>query len=498
MVFEVDPITGDRTIVSSAAVGSGQNLERPEGIAIAANGDLVVADQGPSSVDAVVRIDPTTGNRTVVSKASVGGGPNFSDVRGVAVESTGDILVVDIGLEAVLRVDPCTGDRTIVSSSAVGNGTDFDQPRGIAIVAAAASDCGNGVLDAGEQCDDGNLCAGDCCSPTCQFEPSTTVCRDSAGACDPAEACTGTSATCPVDSKSTAVCRSSAGDCDAAESCDGVSDNCPGDAKSNAVCRPVAGDCDLAESCDGVGNDCPADGFEPSTAVCRASVGACDLEETCTGSSPSCGPDLKSGAVCRPAAGACDVAESCDDVSNDCPADGFLDTDGDTVPDACDVCSGGNDLVDTDADTVPDACDVCPGGDDLVDTDADTVPDACDVCPGGDDLVDTDADTVPDACDVCPGFGRRPRRRGCRHGPGRRLRQLSGYRDDPTSDGRGRRHESAMLVTCVPALMTTLVDVDGDTRARRLRRVFGQDSTTTWMPTRTRVPDGCDVCPGFG
>jgi len=30
--------------------------------------------------------------------------------------------------------------------------------------------CGNGTLDAGEQCDDGNTADGDGCSATCQLE----------------------------------------------------------------------------------------------------------------------------------------------------------------------------------------------------------------------------------------------------------------------------------------------------------------------------------------
>jgi cysteine-rich repeat protein len=38
--------------------------------------------------------------------------------------------------------------------------------------------CGNGVLDAGEECDDGNRLAGDCCGATCRFEPSGTACDD--------------------------------------------------------------------------------------------------------------------------------------------------------------------------------------------------------------------------------------------------------------------------------------------------------------------------------
>ena len=35
---------------------------------------------------------------------------------------------------------------------------------------AAFAVCGDGVLDPGEQCDDHNTVAGDCCSPTCQIE----------------------------------------------------------------------------------------------------------------------------------------------------------------------------------------------------------------------------------------------------------------------------------------------------------------------------------------
>jgi cysteine-rich repeat protein len=59
--------------------------------------------------------------------------------------------------------------------------------------------CGNDTLDETEECDDGNTVPGDCCSPTCQFEPATTECRASTGACDIAETCTGTDANCPAD-----------------------------------------------------------------------------------------------------------------------------------------------------------------------------------------------------------------------------------------------------------------------------------------------------------
>ncbi len=283
--------------------------------------------------------------------------------------------------------------------------------------------CGNGVVEGSEACDDGNTVNGDCCSSVCQFESTSTVCRSAAGECDAAETCTGASATCPADikkpsgtactddsnpcsldqcdgsnatcqhpagnagatcrasagvcdvaetctgtstscpidtfrsasticrstadvcdvaenctgssancpadAKSTSECRASTGPCDIAEACDGVSNSCPPDthfASTTTVCRASVGVCDLAENCTGTSNTCPADSFVSSSTVCRSSTGTCDLAETCTGSSATCPTDTTfapSTTVCRTASGSCDVAEKCTGTSNSCPADGF-------------------------------------------------------------------------------------------------------------------------------------------------------------------------------
>jgi cysteine-rich repeat protein len=53
--------------------------------------------------------------------------------------------------------------------------------------------CGNGTIDSGEQCDDGNVTDGDCCSSTCTFESAGTPCPDAEDCtydvCDGAGAC---------------------------------------------------------------------------------------------------------------------------------------------------------------------------------------------------------------------------------------------------------------------------------------------------------------------
>jgi hypothetical protein len=119
------------------------------------------------------------------------------------------------------------------------------------------------------------------------------------------------------------TCRATAGDCDMAESCDGTSTVCPADVVvASGECRPAAGACDTAESCDGASPTCPADAFEGPAVECRASLGACDVAEHCTGTAAACPPDgFLTAVACRPSMGACDPEEVCFGTSADCPSD---------------------------------------------------------------------------------------------------------------------------------------------------------------------------------
>jgi hypothetical protein len=203
--------------------------------------------------------------------------------------------------------------------------------------------CGNGTLDAGEQCD-----SGPCCSSTCQFQTAGTVCRAAAGACDEAETCSGSASTCPADVLVAAgtVCRASTGSCDPQETCTGAAAACPADVLTAAgtTCRAAAGDCDVAEACTGASGVCPTDAKQPSGYECRASAGACDPAETCNGSADTCPADARqpAGTSCRVAAGPCDVAETCDGTAAACPADAKL-----AAGTTCRAATGECDLAET-------------------------------------------------------------------------------------------------------------------------------------------------------
>ncbi len=133
--------------------------------------------------------------------------------------------------------------------------------------------CGNGNVDPGEQCDDGNQVGGDCCSPTCQFEPDGQTCDDGrfctlATVCSQGACGGGTPRDCDDGNACTA------------DRCDEPSGRCVQDAA-----LPTGLACDDGNAC--TQQDACGDG------TCQGQPVVCDDGNACT--ADTCDP----GAGCR-------------------------------------------------------------------------------------------------------------------------------------------------------------------------------------------------------
>lgn len=146
-----------------------------------ATGDLYVADAGLVAPRIIKK--PFGGAPFVLAA-----GGSISALYGLAVnQDTGALYATDPningGIEGgVLEVNTVSGNVT-----ALNQGGYFSAPAGLTVL---GPECGNGLVEAGEQCDDGNNDIGDCCGSTCFFEPAEYACDDGQF-CNGAEMCDG-------------------------------------------------------------------------------------------------------------------------------------------------------------------------------------------------------------------------------------------------------------------------------------------------------------------
>ena len=175
------------------------------------------------------------------------------------------------------------------------------------LVGKLAHICGNGVLDLGEQCDDGNLLAGDCCSPLCQFDAAGAAC--STNVCLSGMTCDGIG-TCGGGTPNTAPCNDGNA-CTTADTCaggtciGGPAPNCnDGNICTTDTCNPATG-------CVNTPNTSPCDDGN-----------ACTTGDTCSGGQCLGGPPLNcnDGTICT--TDSCNPASGCVNtaVTLPCPA----------------------------------------------------------------------------------------------------------------------------------------------------------------------------------
>jgi hypothetical protein len=132
-IIKIDLTTGNQTIVTTGGL-----LGYVGGMAIDADGQILVLDLCVQLVaPGIVRIDPATGAQTIVTMGGLIGPPNgcYGTPPLIAIDPNGQILVAATppgsNSVRVIRVDPATGDQTVVPTIRW-----LPTPHGLAVVPA--------------------------------------------------------------------------------------------------------------------------------------------------------------------------------------------------------------------------------------------------------------------------------------------------------------------------------------------------------------------------
>ena len=119
-IFRVNPATGARTILCDVAdPASGYVFSSIGDVAVGPSGRIYVVGSDFGVGQVVAQVNPITGHRTVVSDLQdATQGPVGSGFTHLAVEASGDLLLLLPGVlsDDVVRIDPITGQRTVVTS----------------------------------------------------------------------------------------------------------------------------------------------------------------------------------------------------------------------------------------------------------------------------------------------------------------------------------------------------------------------------------------------
>jgi hypothetical protein len=169
----------------------------------------------------------------------------------------------DCGASFGAQVDPTGETFTGIATLYSFTGGCVCCPVQVVEFLGSRSPCGNGVVDAGEDCDDGNLGQSDaCCSLGCSLLPAGSDCANDGNVCTADTCDAGGICTHPAGNPGT-ICRPAAHVCDMADACDGMNTACPADAP-----QPDGTDCSDGLFCNGPETTCQAGGCQTGSPPC--------------------------------------------------------------------------------------------------------------------------------------------------------------------------------------------------------------------------------------
>jgi DNA-binding beta-propeller fold protein YncE len=119
-ILKIDPVTREKSNLSFLCCNYNY------GIAVDSKGEIYTTSI-LGLAGTLLQIDPSTGNQTIISQ-----GGYLSIPKGIAIDSTGQILVTDDA--GLIKIDPASGIQTLLASSPIDPAGYGVEPWGIAIV----------------------------------------------------------------------------------------------------------------------------------------------------------------------------------------------------------------------------------------------------------------------------------------------------------------------------------------------------------------------------
>lgn len=133
-IVQVAVGTGDRSIVTGVGVGSGVTIQKPCSVTHTPNGSVFYLEVGASATKGIVSVALADGVRTLISGGIEGSGPAFVNPGNLCWDrNSNTLLVVDLGTSSsncgILRVNPVTGARVLVTGNGAGSGAAISAPK---------------------------------------------------------------------------------------------------------------------------------------------------------------------------------------------------------------------------------------------------------------------------------------------------------------------------------------------------------------------------------
>lgn len=279
-------------------------------------------------------VDPPDFSTPASGMTDIGGQINF------AIDHGADLMA---NLDIIETVQP---GYTFLSASCIKGGNPVGTPGSARVdnIAIVPQDivsctfinhkipvCGDGVIDSGEQCDDGNTQNGDCCSSTCVYEPNGSPCGDDGNQCTN-DVCNGAGVCTHPNSSIGTPCEADGNLC--------TNDHCNGMGMcvflSNVTCQAANPPCEGGQTCNPMTGACVNNPDAPQGTACNLDNNLCTIDEcdgsgacvfvsnvTCQAANPPC----EGGQTCNPMTGACvnnpdaPAGTACDNDNSLCTID---------------------------------------------------------------------------------------------------------------------------------------------------------------------------------